>query len=52
VTPIAGDKTFVGNNINEVSDHLEDFFKRVNKGVYVLEIFWGQKLEHVKVLKD
>ena len=52
VTPIAGDKTFVGNNINEVSDQLEDFFKRVNKGVYVLEIFWGQKLEHVKVLKD
>jgi hypothetical protein len=52
VTPIAGDKTFVGNNINEVSNQLEDFFKRVNKGVYVLEIFWGQKLEHVKVLKD
>jgi hypothetical protein len=52
VTPIAGDKTFVGNNINEVSNQLEDFFKRVNKGVYVLEIFWGQKLEYVKVLKD
>jgi hypothetical protein len=52
VTPIAGDKTFVGSNINEVSNQLEDFFKRVNKGVYVLEIFWGQKLEHVKVLKD
>ncbi|RPA66923.1 T9SS C-terminal target domain-containing protein [Cyclobacteriaceae bacterium YHN15] len=52
VTPIAGDKTFVGSNINEVSNQLEDFFKRVNKGVYVLEIFWGQKLEYVKVLKD
>jgi hypothetical protein len=52
VTPIAGYKTLEGNNINEVSNQLEEIFKRVNKGVYVLEIFWGQKLEHIKVLKD
>jgi hypothetical protein len=52
VTSTAGDKIFAGNDIREISLQLEDVFKRAFKGVYILEISWGQKVEHIKVLRD
>lgn len=35
----------------EMNDSLSQLITRVPKGVFVVEIQWGQKVEHIKVLK-
>jgi hypothetical protein len=52
VTSTAGDKIFTGNDIREISLQLEEVFNRTYNGVYILEISWGQKIEHIKVLRQ
>jgi hypothetical protein len=52
VTSTAGDKIFTGIDIREISLQLEEVFNRAYNGVYILEISWGQKIEHIKVLKQ
>jgi hypothetical protein len=37
---------------SEMNEALSDFSRRMPKGVFVVEIQWGQKVEHIKVLKQ
>jgi hypothetical protein len=37
---------------NEMNEVLADLSRRMPKGVFVVEIQWGQKVEHIKVLKQ
>lgn len=39
------------NSENEMNDQLAQLIPRAPKGVLVVEIQWGQKVEHIKVLK-
>ncbi len=39
------------NSENEMNDQLAAIIPRAPKGVLVVEIQWGQKVEHIKVLK-
>ncbi|WP_089242491.1 hypothetical protein [Belliella buryatensis] len=39
------------NSENEMNDQLANLIPRAPKGVLVVEIQWGQKVEHIKVLK-
>lgn len=39
------------NSENEMNDQLAQMIPRAPKGVLVVEIQWGQKIEHIKVLK-
>lgn len=39
------------NSENEMNDGLAQIIPRAPKGVLVVEIQWGQKVEHIKVLK-
>ncbi|MFN3802838.1 hypothetical protein [Belliella pelovolcani] len=39
------------NSENEMNDQLATIIPRAPKGVLVVEIQWGQKVEHIKVLK-
>ncbi len=36
----------------EMNDRLSQMVSRIPKGVFVVEIQWGQKIEHIKVLKQ
>lgn len=36
----------------EMNAELDDLLKRMPKGVFVVEIQWGQKVEHIKVLRQ
>jgi hypothetical protein len=36
---------------NEMNEAISQMIKNVPKGVFVIEITWGQKIEHIKVLK-
>ncbi|EKB47803.1 hypothetical protein [Cecembia lonarensis] len=37
---------------SEMNDKLSQMVSRIPKGVFVVEIQWGQKVEHIKVLKQ
>jgi hypothetical protein len=37
---------------SEMNEVLSDLSRRMPKGVFVVEIQWGQKVEHIKVLKQ
>lgn len=36
---------------NEMNEFLSQMVRSVPKGVFVIELIWGQKIEHIKVLK-
>jgi hypothetical protein len=37
---------------NDMNEAMGDLSRRIPKGVFVVEIQWGQKVEHIKVLKQ
>ncbi|MFD2203915.1 hypothetical protein [Shivajiella indica] len=37
---------------NEMNEELADLSRKMPKGVFVVEIQWGQKVEHIKILKQ
>jgi hypothetical protein len=37
---------------NDMNEAMGDLSRRMPKGVFVVEIQWGQKVEHIKVLKQ
>jgi hypothetical protein len=39
------------NSENEMNEAISQMVGRVPKGVFVIEVKWGQKIEHIKVLK-
>lgn len=36
---------------NEMNEAISQMIRNVPKGVFVIELIWGQKIEHIKVLK-
>lgn len=48
-TSISGEVTV--NSENEMNEVISQMVGRIPKGVFVLEVKWGQKIEHIKVLK-
>lgn len=44
-------QTFTVNSENELNDQLSPLISKVPKGILVVEIQWGQKVEHIKILK-
>ena len=52
VTPTGFNKQVRGRDMQEISSELNKVILTSPKGVYVLEIQWGRKLEFIKILKD
>ena len=52
VSPGFGSKTFTGRNMREVSSSIQQELQKFSKGVYILEVQWGQKVEFIKILKQ
>jgi hypothetical protein len=52
VTPTGFSKQVRGKDMLEISSELGKVILTSPKGVYVLEIQWGRKLEYIKILKD
>lgn len=49
--PSSLSKTETVNSEEEMNHALQDLLVTMPKGVFVIEIQWGQKVEHIKVLK-
>lgn len=52
VHPTAQSQAVVVKTEVEMNDQLSQMVARIPKGVFVVEIQWGQKIEHIKVLKQ
>lgn len=52
VTPAGFSKQVSGWDMDEISSDLSAVILKSPKGVYVLEIQWGRKIEHIKILKQ
>ncbi|MCR9015113.1 T9SS type A sorting domain-containing protein [Aquiflexum gelatinilyticum] len=48
-TSISGELSV--NSENEMNEAISQMVGRIPKGVFVIEVKWGQKIEHIKVLK-
>lgn len=51
IHPTAISKAVTVASENEMNEILTQMVKSVPKGVFVIELTWGQKIEHIKVLK-
>jgi hypothetical protein len=51
ISPNSGTQLFKGSDLNAVSVFLQRHLQQSPKGVYVVEVSWGNKIEHLKVLK-
>ena len=52
ITPLAGKKPLGGNTTQAIGEEVLDLVNVHGKGVYILEITWGNRVEHIKVLKQ
>jgi hypothetical protein len=51
VSPTAGNNFIQGDDLREISELIRRQLENSPKGVYVLEISWGKKVEYLKVLR-
>ncbi|CAN5340539.1 hypothetical protein BH23BAC2_BH23BAC2_26950 [soil metagenome] len=51
ISPASGSKTITGSDMGEISNGLSEMIQQSSNGFYILEIFWGNRLEHIKILK-
>jgi hypothetical protein len=51
ITPNSSIKHFKGALVRDISAQIHGHLQNSPKGVYVLEISWGKKIEYIKVLK-
>ncbi|WP_238542163.1 T9SS type A sorting domain-containing protein [Cecembia lonarensis] len=52
ITPLAGKKPLGGNTTQAIGEEVLGLVNVHGKGVYILEITWGNRVEHIKVLKQ
>lgn len=51
ITPFAVNKVIDGNNLRQISGLILEELQRASKGIFLLEISWGQKVEFIKIMK-
>ncbi|WP_293010955.1 glycine-rich domain-containing protein [Mongoliibacter sp.] len=52
VSSLVGSSLIEGKNIREVSEKLSDKLQASPNGLYIIEVYWGEKREYLKVLKN
>lgn len=52
ITPTAGRKSLNGNIAQTIAEEVLGLLNANGKGVYVLEISWGQRIEYIKLIKN
>ncbi|EOZ96679.1 PE-PGRS FAMILY PROTEIN [Indibacter alkaliphilus LW1] len=50
--PLGRSIQFTGNTISELSEQLNDALKNGGRGVYILNLLWGNENQQLKVLKN
>ncbi len=45
-------KTFVGNQISEISPEVGQYLNSLNKGLYTVEVIWDNQIEYHKVIRN
>jgi hypothetical protein len=50
--PIATQAVFTSKDLNVLTSKLKQVLQRSKKGVYILQVTWGQNIEHIKILKQ
>lgn len=51
ISPTTSGSTFRSEDLREISEFLRGQLANSAKGVYIIEVSWGQKVEYLKVLK-
>lgn len=51
IQPTAISRAVSAASENEMNEAISQMIRNVPKGVFVIELTWGQKIEHIKVLK-
>ncbi|WP_373522497.1 T9SS type A sorting domain-containing protein [Aquiflexum sp.] len=51
ISPFSSNKVIARNNLRQISGSILEELRKVSKGIYVLEISWGQKVEFIKIMK-
>lgn len=52
ISPFSNNKLIAGTNLRQISGSILEELRKASKGIYVLEISWGQKVEFIKVMKQ
>ncbi|MFC0261937.1 T9SS type A sorting domain-containing protein [Fontibacter flavus] len=52
ITPTAGRRSLKGNTTQTIAEEVLGLLNANGKGVYVLEISWGQRIEYIKLIKN
>ena len=51
ISPKASALNYIGSDLREISELIRDQLANSPKGVYIVEVSWGQKVEYLKVLR-
>lgn len=51
ISPTSGNFNFEGNDLRSISEQIRAQFQNLPNGIYILEVSWGRKVAHLKVLK-
>ncbi|SDC99673.1 hypothetical protein SAMN04488104_101197 [Algoriphagus faecimaris] len=49
--PLSITETFTAQNIDQINSKITYWVNQIPTGVFVLEIVWGDKIDHIKILK-
>lgn len=52
ISSTSGIQIVKGFDLDSISSFLQDKLKQSPKGVYIVEVSWGNRVEHIKVLKQ
>ncbi|WP_373496531.1 glycine-rich domain-containing protein [Aquiflexum sp.] len=52
ISPFSSHKIIAGNNLRQISSLILEELRKTSKGIYVLEISRGQKVEFIKIMKQ
>lgn len=50
--PIATQAVFTSKDLSVLTAELQQVLQQSKKGVYILQVTWGQNIEHIKILKQ
>ncbi|MCL6258654.1 T9SS C-terminal target domain-containing protein [Aquiflexum sp. TKW24L] len=52
ISPSSNNKVITGTNLRLISGSILEELRKATKGIFVLEISWGQKVEFIKIMKQ
>ncbi|WP_373522496.1 glycine-rich domain-containing protein [Aquiflexum sp.] len=51
ISPLSGNYVVEGNDLRKISEQIREQLGKSPNGVYILEVSWGKKVEHLKLMR-